>query len=74
MKKLTQYAAVLIWLKERGSIEPMQALGQIGCYRLSAVIHRLRKAGYEIVTKRITKQGRFGKVNFAQYYLKNKSE
>jgi len=74
MNKSTQYTAVLKWLQERGSIDPMQALSQLGCYRLSAVIHRLRKAGYAILTKRITKQGRFGKINFARYHLKTNND
>jgi len=71
LNSYTQDEAVLNWLNEHGSIEPMQALSQLGCYRLSAVIHRLRKAGYKITTKRVTKQGRFRIVNFAKYYLDN---
>lgn len=70
MKKSTQDAAVLLHLKEHGAINPKQALELIGCFRLSAVIHRLRKLGHKIETKRINKHGRFGKVNFAEYHLK----
>jgi len=69
MRKLTQENKVLIWLKERGTINPLQALREIGCFRLAAVIHRLKKRGYNIITKRITKQGRFGKVSFGEYHL-----
>jgi len=70
--KITQEEEVLQVLKEQGNIEPMQALNDLGIYRLSACICRLRKQGYQISTKRITKQGRFGMVCFAEYRLENK--
>jgi len=69
MKITTQDKAVLEWLERFGSIEPMQALGELGCYRLSAVIHRIRKQGYKIKTDRVVKQGRHRKVCFAKYSL-----
>jgi len=74
MKKLTQDFAVLMILKENGTINPLEALKEIGCFRLSARIHNLRKKGYQITTKRINKQGKFGKINFAEYCLTNKCE
>ncbi len=74
MKKLTQDFAVLMILKENGTINPLEALKEIGCFRLSARIHNLKKKGYQIATKRITKQGKFGKINFAEYSLISKSE
>jgi hypothetical protein len=43
------------------SITGLQALSKYGCYRLSSVIHRLRKDGYEIATKLV------GKERHAQY-------
>jgi len=70
MKKLTQDLAVLMWLKENGTINPLEALKEIGCFRLSARIHNLKKKGYQITTQRITQSGRFGKVCFAEYRLK----
>ncbi len=69
MKNKSQDDAVLGWLSEYSSIEPMQALSKLGCYRLSAVIHRLRKAGHKITTSTITKQGKFGVVRFGKYTL-----
>lgn len=68
---ITQDMAVLKLLQERGKINPLEALREIGCFRLSARIHQLRKEGYSIVTKRISTMGRFGKVNFAEYHLDN---
>jgi len=69
MRNQSQDDAVLEWLCEYGSIEPMQSLGKLGCYRLSAVIHRLRKKGHKITTSTITKQGRFGLIKFGKYTL-----
>jgi len=69
MKKLTQDMAVLLWLKENATINPMQALNELGCFRLAACIQRLRKQGYQIATTRISKKGRFRKVSFAEYRL-----
>jgi len=69
MKNQSQDDAVLEWLSEYGTIEPMQALSNLGCYRLSAVIHRLRKTGHKITTSTITKQGKFRVVKFGKYTL-----
>ena len=73
MKKLPQDLAVLAWLKENGTINPLEALREIGCFRLSARIHNLRKKGYQITTKRISQKGRFGAVRFAEYSLISKT-
>jgi len=67
--KQTQEQQVIAHLKEKGAITPLDALRHIGCFRLAAIIHRLRAKGYKITTSRITKRGRFGQVNFAQYKL-----
>jgi len=69
MQKLTQDMAVLLWLKEKRSINPIQALNELGCFRLAACIQRLRKQGYQIVTTRISKKGQFRMINFAEYRL-----
>ena len=71
MKKITQDIAVLTWLKNHISINPMEALSELGCYRLSARIHQLRKRGHSITSRRISKQGKFGKISFAEYSLKD---
>ena len=49
MKK-TQKEAILEYLKEHGSITPLEALDKFGCFRLSAVIFELREDGYVITT------------------------
>jgi len=69
MKAATQEQAILKLLQEQGNINPLQALKEVGCFRLAAHIHTLRKKGYTITSKRIVKNGRFGKVSFAEYHL-----
>lgn len=72
MKRITQDKKILEILQERGKINPLEALYEIGCLRLSARILQLRKQGYQIETRRVNHQGRFGKVNFAEYHLTSK--
>jgi Helix-turn-helix domain len=43
-----QMKTVLAHLIARGSITPMEAWVSHGIYRLSSIIHRLRKVGYPI--------------------------
>ncbi|WP_218208615.1 helix-turn-helix domain-containing protein [Acinetobacter sp. F9] len=48
----TQLRQVLDHLKQFKTITPIEALDKYGCFRLSAVILKLRDAGYDIVTHR----------------------
>jgi len=70
MKQQSQEQEVLAWLQSGASINPLSALRELGIFRLAACILRLRKQGHNITTNRITQQGRFRKVNFAEYQLK----
>jgi len=67
----TQKQNILHHLKQYGNIEPLTALREYGCYRLGAVIHRLRLEGYSIKTEiqhhRSAITGR--PVHFANYLL-----
>ena len=45
-----QKDACLAYLEEHGSISPLEALREFGCFRLAAVIARLREDGYVIRT------------------------
>ncbi|MBQ6299802.1 MAG: hypothetical protein IJK79_05425 [Bacteroidales bacterium] len=49
----TQKAAILAHLRAGKSITQLQALHLYGCFRLSAVIFRLREAGFIIRTERM---------------------
>ena len=46
----TQLKQVLAYLKQGKTISQAEAIDLFKCYRLSAIIQRLRCAGYDIVT------------------------
>ena len=65
---MTQSEMILNHLQQWGKINPLQALKDYGCFRLSDRIFNLRKAGYIIVTER-KKNGVKGNT-FAEYHYK----
>lgn len=69
----TQRQLVLSHLRRFGSIEPLTALREYGCYRLGDVIFRLRREGYDIATERVGAKSRItGRpVQFAKYILQH---
>ena len=72
LKQPTQRQMVLMHLLKYGSIEPLTALREYGCYRLGAVIFMLRDEGWKIDTQRMEAYSKITgrKVNYAQYKLK----
>lgn len=68
---MTQKKVILQHLKKFGSIEPLTALREYGCYRLGARINDLRNDGYNIITEMISSVSRItGRpVHFANYKL-----
>lgn len=66
----TQKLKILAWLMTGRSITPLEALRELGCYRLGARICELRREGFNIITimKEETKED--GTVcRFASYKL-----
>ena len=61
----TQLQQVLDHLKQGKTISQAEAIDLFGCYRLSAVILKLRDAGYDIVTHRERNSKRTG--TYARY-------
>ena len=51
---------VLGYLKKHGSITPMEALREFGCYRLGARIYDLRQSGVKIKTEFVDAMSRPG--------------
>ena len=49
---MTQDQRLLDYLKDNGRIDPLTSWKELGIYRLSACIYRLRKQGWEIKTGR----------------------
>jgi hypothetical protein len=67
----TQKQMIAAHLRNYGSIEPLTALREYGCYRLGAVIFELKKDGMNIVTHKQSDRSRItGRpVQFARYEL-----
>ena len=65
----TKEIKVLKYLKEYGSITPMEALKYCGSFRLSAVIYNLKKEGYKFNTERVRVKTRDGFYYVAKYTL-----
>ena len=62
------------WLRDHGSITGKQAMEDCGVYRLSSVIHALRKRGVDIETHMIDVKNRYGGMSrVAQYKIKGHS-
>jgi hypothetical protein len=70
MSKPTHCQLILDYLDEFGSISPLEAIRDIGCYRLASRISDLRGQGYPIKTDMETViNRRGGKSTFARYSL-----
>jgi hypothetical protein len=66
----TQCDRVLQYMRDFGSINPLQALGDLGVMRLGARIYDLKKEGHAISRKMVTRKNRYGEaVSYAQYTL-----
>lgn len=69
-KERTQKSEVLKYMQTHTGITSIQAIEKFGATRLSDIIFRLRKEGYDIETEQITKKNRYGHVvTFAKYSL-----
>jgi hypothetical protein len=61
----TQKEQIKKYLLSRKTITPIQALNKFGCFRLAAVIYKLKDEGLKIVTE----IEHNGKKQFAKYRL-----
>ena len=67
---MTQCERILQWLRDEGSITPLDALREFGCMRLGARIWDLRHQGIEITKTMETRQNRYGQnTSYARYHL-----
>ena len=64
---MTQSEAILKDLKSGNTITSLEALQRYGCLRLAAVIHSLRKEGFDVNTKMVDVKGK----TIAEYSLLN---
>jgi hypothetical protein len=66
---MTQNEMVLSWLR-KAPISPMEALNELGVYRLASRINDLRNDGHDIKTMRHTIVNRYGEeIRVARYVL-----
>lgn len=61
----SQCSKILAYLKRGLAITAIEALKLFGCFRLAARIADLRKAGWNIITERVIRNGKY----VAQYRL-----
>lgn len=70
MNKPTQTERVLGYIEEFGSITPLEAMQDLGVYRLSARIADLKADGYSFITDMVAVPNRYGgKSHVASYKL-----
>lgn len=66
----SQCEQVLRYMRDFGSITPMDAIREFTITRLGARIYDLRKAGYTIKTENVISKNRYGKtIWYAKYSL-----
>lgn len=69
---MTQTEKILEFMKENGSITPMDALSEFGCMRLAARIADIRADGVNVVSTMEQSKNRYGEtVRFARYRLED---
>jgi hypothetical protein len=69
-RRVTHKEMVRSYLLDGYSITPMDALNMFGCMRLAAVVHDLRKDGYNIKTIEVSKKNPHGRtIKYARYLL-----
>ena len=67
---MTQREAILEYIREFGSITPLQAFADLGITKLATRISEMRKDGFEFRIETVRSKNRYGKpVYFAKYSL-----
>lgn len=70
MQRVPQREKVLMFLKDVGTITPLDALREFGIMRLAARIWELRKLGFSIEKVMECSRNRYGQtVRYARYIL-----
>lgn len=73
--RTTKYQQVFEHLHKYGTITSWQAIQQYGATRLSDIIFRMRKAGYDIETKtEVTRDRNGNSCSYAKYILNREGE
>ena len=68
----TQKELVLEHLQKQKKITPLEALSLYGCYRLGAIIFKLKREGYRIITElEFCKKENGSRTRYAVYKLED---
>jgi len=68
---VTQSQRVLEYIRAYGSITPLEAMRDLGCYRLAARIHDLKAEGHDIESDSVSVRTRTGSTTMvARYRIK----
>lgn len=71
---MTQCERVLKYMQDFGSINPQQAMQDLGVMRLAARVADLKKAGHKITRRNVAGRNRYDeKVIFAEYKLEEQN-
>lgn len=67
---MTQREAILEYIKEFGSITPMEAFADLGITKLATRISEMRRDGIKFKIEMVKRENRYGKpVHYARYSL-----
>ena len=67
---MTQNEAIIQFMKEHGSITPMDAFSQLGITKLATRIGEIRKAGKKVIKNLVCTENRYGKtIRYMRYSL-----
>lgn len=67
---MTQCERIVKYMRDFGSINPLQAISDLGVMRLAARVSDLKEQGYEIERRIVSGKNRYGEpVYFAEYRL-----
>lgn len=72
---MTQHERILQYIKEFGSISPMEAYGDLGITKLATRISEMRADGMEFDQRMESAKNRYGdKVRYMRYFLKGEMD
>ena len=71
-KQKSQIKDVLEYIQRCGSISSFEAWEKFHITRLSSIIHRLRKLGYNIITVPVSGKNEYGTYEYALYMFETK--
>lgn len=74
MNKATQTDRVLAYIREFGSITQLEALRDLGVFRLASRISDLKRQGYSITGKMESVKNRYGENCYIKRYSERVSE